>query len=46
MRQPRIKLPAAEAEACYHCTSRTVNRERLFDDPAREILRRQLWQVA
>ncbi|MBM3855939.1 MAG: transposase, partial [Verrucomicrobia bacterium] len=46
MRQARIKLPATEAEACYHCTSRTVNRERLFDDTAREVLRRQLWQVA
>lgn len=30
----------------YHCISRTVNGEWLFDDLAKEILRRQLWQVA
>lgn len=46
MRQARIKIPSVEGEACYHCTTRTVNGERLFDDSAKEILRRQLWQVA
>lgn len=46
VRGPRIKIPAAESEACYHCTSRTVNRERLFEETDREILRRQLWRVA
>lgn len=46
MRQARIKMDAAQDEAAYHCTSRTVNKERLFDAPAREILRRQLWVVA
>jgi len=46
MRQARIKIPAEEAEADYHCMSRTVNGERLFDDVAKEVLRRQLWQVA
>ena len=46
MRQARIKIPAAEGEAAYHCISRTVNGEWLFDDVAREILRRQIWQVA
>jgi putative transposase len=30
----------------YHCMSRTVNGERLFDDIAKDILRRQLWRVA
>ena len=30
----------------YHCMTRTVNRERLFDDTAKEILRRQIHQVA
>jgi putative transposase len=30
----------------YHCMSKTVNGERLFNHVAREILRRQLWQVA
>jgi putative transposase len=46
MRQARIKVPAGEAEAVYHCISRTVNGEWLFDDAAKEVLRRQLWQVA
>ncbi len=46
MRQARIKVDAAAGEAVYHCMSRTVNGERLFDDTAKEILRRQLWQVA
>jgi len=46
LRQRRIKIPAAEDEAVYHCITRTVNRERLFDDVAMDILRRQLWQVA
>jgi putative transposase len=46
MRCARIKVPAASAEAVYHCMSRTVNGERLFDQTAREVLRNQLWQVA
>ncbi len=46
MRQARIKVPAAEQEAVYHCVTRTVNKERLFDRVAKEVLRRQLWQVA
>jgi putative transposase len=46
MRQARIKVPARQGEAVYHCMSRTVNGERLFGDVAREVLRRQLWQVA
>ncbi|MSU48090.1 MAG: transposase [Opitutus sp.] len=46
MRQARIKIPAVESEAAYHCITRTVNGERLFDDVAKEILRRQIWQVA
>jgi REP element-mobilizing transposase RayT len=46
MRQARIKIPVTEGEATYHCISRTVNGEWLFDDTAKEILRRQLWQVA
>jgi REP element-mobilizing transposase RayT len=32
--------------AAYHCVTRAVNRERLFDPAAREILRRQIWLVA
>ena len=46
MRQPRIKVDPESDQAVYHCMTRTVNKERLFDDPAREILRRQLWLVA
>lgn len=46
MRQARIKIPASENEASYHCISRTVNGEWLFDDTAKDVLRRQLWQVA
>ena len=46
MRQARIKVDAEVGEAVYHCMSRTVNGEMLFDGTAKEILRRQLWQVA
>ena len=46
MRTPRIKVPTEEAEATYHCMSRTVNREWFFDDTAKEVLRKHLWQVA
>jgi putative transposase len=46
MRTARIKVAPEEGEAVYHCMSRTVNGERLFDEAAREALRRQLWKVA
>ena len=46
MRQPRIKVDPAQAPALYHCMSRTVNGEWLFDEPAREVLRRQIHLVA
>jgi putative transposase len=46
MRTARIKVKAEVGEAVYHCMSRTVNGERVLDDLAREILRKQLWQVA
>ena len=46
MRQARIKLDAAREEGVYHCMTRTVNGERLLDDVAKEVLRKQLWQVA
>ncbi len=46
MRTARIKVSSEEGEALYHCMTRTVNGERLFDDAAKEILRKQLWQVA
>jgi putative transposase len=46
MRKPRLKLSPADTEAAYHCMSRTVNGERLFDLTAREVLRNMIWQVA
>lgn len=46
MRAARIKVDAEEGEAVYHCMSRTVNGEMLFDDVAKEMLRKQLWQIA
>ena len=32
--------------AVYHCMTRTVNGEHLFEDREKEMLRRMLWQVA
>jgi len=46
MREARIKVPADSGDAVYHCITRVVNGERLLDEPAREVLRKQLWQVA
>lgn len=46
MRMARIKVDAQQSAAVYHCISRTVNGERLFDSVAKEVLRKQLWQVA
>jgi len=46
MRLARIKIRSEEGEAVYHCMTRTVNGERLIDDAAKEVLRKQLWQIA
>ena len=46
MREARIKIPVESGDAVYHCITRVVNGERLLDEPAREVLRKQLWQVA
>jgi putative transposase len=46
MRQARITVPAEEGPGVYHAMTRTVNGERLFDEVAREVLRKQLWQIA
>jgi putative transposase len=46
MRSARIKVKAETGEAVYHCMTRTVNGERILDDPAKEVLRKQLWQIA
>jgi len=46
MRQARIRVNAAEGEAVYHGMSRTGNEERLLDDAAKEVWRKQLWRIA
>ena len=46
MRVARIKVQAEMGEAVYHCMTRTVNGERILDDPAKDVLRKQLWQIA
>jgi len=46
MRTPRIKIDTRSSSAVYHCMSRTVNSERCIDDTAKEILRKQFWQIA
>jgi putative transposase len=42
MRMRRIKVAGA---AVYHCVTRSVNGEFLFDEPAREMLRKHLRQA-
>ena len=42
MKEQRIKFPGA----VYHCMSRTVAGERLFEKREKEVLRKMLWQVA
>lgn len=46
MRTARIKVSPSSGVSIYHCMTRTVNGAFLFDDPAKEMLRKQLWQVA
>ena len=46
MRQARIKVDPEQGQAVYHVMTRTVNGEHLFDDVAKEVLRKQLWQIA
>jgi putative transposase len=46
MRRARIKVDADVGAAVYHCMSRTVNGERLFDGVAKEVLRKQFWNIA
>ena len=46
MRNARIKASTATGASIYHVMTRTVNGEFLFDDPAKETLRKQLWQIA
>jgi putative transposase len=46
MRLARIKVAPEEGEAVYHCMTRVVNGERVIDDVAKEVLRKQLWLTA
>jgi len=46
MRTSRFKIAPHLSSAIYHCMSRTVNGERCLNDTAKEILRKQLWQIA
>jgi hypothetical protein len=46
MRLARIKIQPEIGEAVYHCMTRVVNGERVIDDVAKEVLRKQLWAVA
>ena len=44
---PRAKrFKTAERATIYHCVTRTVNGEFLLDDVAKELLRKQLHQLA
>lgn len=44
MRSRRVKV--WDAEATYHCMTRTVSGERLFGAREKEVLRKMIWQVA
>ena len=44
MRTRRLKVSGASA--VYHCMSHTVSGTPYFDDLAREVLRKMIWQVA
>jgi putative transposase len=46
VRRNRIKIDPSEGAACYHCVTRTVNGEFLFDEASKEVLRCMLWKVA
>jgi REP element-mobilizing transposase RayT len=46
MRISRFKIDSRSSAAVYHCISRTVNSERCLDDAAKEVFRKQLWQIA
>ncbi len=46
MRNARIKVSTDSGVSIYHVMTRTVNGAFLFDDHAKETLRRQIWQIA
>lgn len=46
MRRKRLKITEPGVDAVYHCMTRTVNGEPLFEARDQERLRRMLWQIA
>ena len=46
MRELRIKIDPEISDAIYHCLSHEVDGEVYFDDPAKEVFRRQMRQSA
>ena len=42
---PRFKIESRSSAATYHCMSHTVSGT-FLDDCEREVLRKQLWQIA
>ncbi len=42
----RLKFYNDNTGTVYHCISRTVNKEFLWDDEAKEVFRKQLWKTA
>lgn len=42
----RIKIRPGDGPAVYHCVTRTVNKEMLFEHSAKEVMRRQIRQIA
>ncbi len=43
---PRLRVDDSIKGSVYHCLSRTVNKEFLWNDQAKEIFRKQLWKTA
>lgn len=43
---PRLKRIKSEETAVYHCVSRTVNKEHLWHETAKEVFRKQIWATA
>jgi len=46
MRTARIKASTSIGDSIYHVMTRTVNGDFLLDNPAKETLRKQLWQIS
>ncbi len=42
----RLKFENSIYGSVYHCISRTVNKEFLWDEEAKEVFRKQLWKTA